>query len=207
VQKIAQSVAQPIFFVKIYAETYPWNKVAQICGYLCMKFSSKYAKCLLLGDCAKIRPIWSPWKKGQRWLGIDEAIRDEQSRERAVSSVTRLHLNLEKGQTPVTKLGEICLLVESFLSNLRSSPIWGGEATSSQKTSSIHFDTRLSWATFWATFRIKLITWMTWGRCYDHNFRRFLPIFGEKIGVFLKNQCYDHYFCQKIFAKFFGENI
>jgi hypothetical protein len=29
------------------------------------------------------------------------------------------------------------------------------------------------------------------GRCYDHNFLRFLTIFGEKIGVFLKNQCYD----------------
>jgi hypothetical protein len=26
------------------------------------------------------------------------------------------------------------------------------------------------------------------GRCYDHNFRRFSTIFGEKIGVFLKNQ-------------------
>jgi hypothetical protein len=25
------------------------------------------------------------------------------------------------------------------------------------------------------------------GRCYDHNFLRFLPILGEKIGVFLKN--------------------
>jgi hypothetical protein len=24
-----------------------------------------------------------------------------------------------------------------------------------------------------------------------HNFLQFLPIFGEKIGVFLKNQCYD----------------
>jgi hypothetical protein len=32
------------------------------------------------------------------------------------------------------------------------------------------------------------------GRCYDHNFLRFLPIFGEKIGVFLKNQCYDQNF-------------
>jgi hypothetical protein len=30
----------------------------------------------------------------------------------------------------------------------------------------------------------------TWGRCYDHNFLRFLTFFGEKIGVFLK-QCYD----------------
>jgi hypothetical protein len=31
-------------------------------------------------------------------------------------------------------------------------------------------------------------------RCYDHNFLRFLTIFGEKIGVFLKNQCYDQNF-------------
>jgi hypothetical protein len=34
------------------------------------------------------------------------------------------------------------------------------------------------------------------GRCYDHNFLRFLPIFSEKIGVFLKNHCYDHIFCK-----------
>jgi hypothetical protein len=26
----------------------------------------------------------------------------------------------------------------------------------------------------------------TWGRCYDYNFLRFFPIFGEKNGVFLK---------------------
>jgi hypothetical protein len=26
-----------------------------------------------------------------------------------------------------------------------------------------------------------------WGRCYDHNFLRFLTVFGEKNGVFLKN--------------------
>jgi hypothetical protein len=32
------------------------------------------------------------------------------------------------------------------------------------------------------------------GRCYDHNFLRFSPIFGEKIVVFLKNQCYDQFF-------------
>jgi hypothetical protein len=32
------------------------------------------------------------------------------------------------------------------------------------------------------------------GRCYDHDFLRFLTIFGEKIGVFLKNQCYDQNF-------------
>jgi hypothetical protein len=42
------------------------------------------------------------------------------------------------------------------------------------------------------------------GRCYDHNFQRFFPIFGEKIAVVLKNQCYDHFlhkpaaFCVKI---------
>jgi hypothetical protein len=29
-----------------------------------------------------------------------------------------------------------------------------------------------------------------WGRCYDKNFVRFLPIFGEKFGAFLKIQCY-----------------
>jgi hypothetical protein len=32
------------------------------------------------------------------------------------------------------------------------------------------------------------------GRCYDRNFLRFSTIFGEKIGVFLKNQCYDQFF-------------
>jgi hypothetical protein len=34
----------------------------------------------------------------------------------------------------------------------------------------------------------------TWGRYYDHNFLRFSPIFGEKIGVFLKKQCNDQNF-------------
>jgi hypothetical protein len=34
----------------------------------------------------------------------------------------------------------------------------------------------------------------TWGRCYDHNFLLFFPIFGGKIGVFLKKQCYDQNF-------------
>jgi hypothetical protein len=54
------------------------------------------------------------------------------------------------------------------------------------------------------------------GRCFDHNFLQFLPIFGEKNGVFLKNQCYDQIFENwalfwvknaNFFAKFFGENI
>jgi hypothetical protein len=80
----------------------------------------------------------------------------------------------------------------------------------------------LDWATFWANFsQFQLVTlhhsshprplWATpvrsiriffaffvrshiWGRCYDHNFLRFLPIFCEKIGVYLKNQCYDQIF-------------
>jgi hypothetical protein len=38
---------------------------------------------------------------------------------------------------------------------------------------------KMGWATVWAI----------WGRCYDHNFLRFFPIFGEIIGVFLKYQC------------------
>jgi hypothetical protein len=65
---------------------------------------------------------------------------------------------------------------------------------------------------------LHIVSWenMIWGRCYDHNFLRFLPIFGEKIGVFLKNQCYDpilhnlDLFLAKnanFFAKFFSENI
>jgi hypothetical protein len=28
---------------------------------------------------------------------------------------------------------------------------------------------------------------ITWGRCYDHNFLRFAPIFGRKRAFFLKN--------------------
>jgi hypothetical protein len=35
-----------------------------------------------------------------------------------------------------------------------------------------------------------------WSRCYDQIFLRFSTIFGEKIGVFLKNPCYDHNFCK-----------
>jgi hypothetical protein len=35
---------------------------------------------------------------------------------------------------------------------------------------------------------------LTRGRCYDHNFLRFLTMFGEKIGVFLKNRWYDQIF-------------
>jgi hypothetical protein len=34
----------------------------------------------------------------------------------------------------------------------------------------------------------------SWGRCYDHNFLRFFPIFGQKIAVLFKNQCYDQNF-------------
>jgi hypothetical protein len=56
----------------------------------------------------------------------------------------------------------------------------------------------------------------TWGRGYDHDFLRFSTIFGEKIGVFLKNQCHDKNFAKfgfvlrqkrQFFADFFGKNI
>jgi hypothetical protein len=48
-------------------------------------------------------------------------------------------------------------------------------------------------------FILKLLALCTYfkrtrGQCYDHNFLQFFPIFGEKIGVFLKNQCYDQNF-------------
>jgi hypothetical protein len=41
---------------------------------------------------------------------------------------------------------------------------------------------------FWTKFFPKN---KTRGRCYDHNFLRFLTNFGEKNDSFLKNQCYD----------------
>jgi hypothetical protein len=57
----------------------------------------------------------------------------------------------------------------------------------------------------------------TRGRCNDHNFRRFLPIFGENIGVFLKSYVYLIKFLHNLalfyvknadfFRRFFGENI
>jgi hypothetical protein len=52
-----------------------------------------------------------------------------------------------------------------------------------------------------------------WGQCYDHNFRRFLTIFGEKIGVFLKKPMLWLKFCIILLCFesktpiFFSENI
>jgi hypothetical protein len=49
----------------------------------------------------------------------------------------------------------------------------------------------------------------SWGRCCDHNFLRFLPIFGEKkLAFFSKNNVMIK-FLQKLAAKTrcFGENI
>jgi hypothetical protein len=34
--------------------------------------------------------------------------------------------------------------------------------------------------------KVSISSRVTRGRCYDHKFLRFLPIFGEKIGVFSK---------------------
>jgi hypothetical protein len=50
---------------------------------------------------------------------------------------------------------------------------------------------------FWMALRLlseKCPLTPTWGRCYDHNFLRFLPTFSEKIGAFLKKQCYEQNF-------------
>jgi hypothetical protein len=47
----------------------------------------------------------------------------------------------------------------------------------------------MGWATFWAIFHK-----LNWGRCYDHIFCDFWQFSAEKIGVFLKNQCYDQIF-------------
>jgi hypothetical protein len=57
----------------------------------------------------------------------------------------------------------------------------------------------------------------TRGQCYDHNFRRFLTIFGEKNWRFSQKPMLWSLFMQKLavvwaknanfFAKFFGENI
>jgi hypothetical protein len=33
-----------------------------------------------------------------------------------------------------------------------------------------------------------------WGRCYDHNFLRFSPIFGEKIGDLLNTKAMINFF-------------
>jgi hypothetical protein len=54
------------------------------------------------------------------------------------------------------------------------------------------------------------------GRCYDHNFLRFLPIFCEKLAFFSKTNVNVTIFAEtssswsknaNFFAKFFGENI
>jgi hypothetical protein len=63
-----------------------------------------------------------------------------------------------------------------------------------RKLWSAHLEVKRTKIQFWKFCRISLLA--TRGRCYDHNFQRFLPIFCEKNGGFLKNQCYD-----QIFAK------
>jgi hypothetical protein len=43
--------------------------------------------------------------------------------------------------------------------------------------------------------------------CYDQKFMRFLPIFSEKIGVFLKNQYYDEFFSKTSSSRHFLPNF
>jgi hypothetical protein len=67
-----------------------------------------------------------------------------------------------------------------------------------------------------ATIGHKVNDRVTRGRCYDHNFLRFLPIFGEKMAFFSKtnvmikilhNSALFLVKNAKFFAEFFGENI
>jgi hypothetical protein len=60
------------------------------------------------------------------------------------------------------------------------------------------------------TFRV------TRGRCYDHNFRRFFPIFGEKLAFILNTNVMINFFQNlalcwvknaNFFANIFDENI
>jgi hypothetical protein len=55
-----------------------------------------------------------------------------------------------------------------------------------------------------------------WGRCYDHNFLRFLPIFAKKLAFFSKTNVMIKFLHNlalfrvknaNFFAEFFGENI
>jgi hypothetical protein len=65
--------------------------------------------------------------------------------------------------------------------------------------------------------KIVIITWpLSRGQCYDHNFRRFLPIFGEKMVFFMKTNVMIQFLHnlafvlskkRHFFAKFFGKNI
>jgi hypothetical protein len=49
----------------------------------------------------------------------------------------------------------------------------------------------------------------SWGRCYDHSFLRFLPIFGEKMAFFYKTNVMIIFFAKTISSlrKKNGENI
>jgi hypothetical protein len=58
------------------------------------------------------------------------------------------------------------------------------------------FCPKMGWATFWAIFH-KFI----WGRCYDHNFLRFLTIFGGKMAFFSKTNVMIKIFSLNFLAK------
>jgi hypothetical protein len=77
---------------------------------------------------------------------------------------------------------------EQVLLKLRKEPHIFGSFLPRKKLR-VNFGKQTEWATIWAIFS-KLI----WGGCYDHDFLQFSTIFAEKIGVFLKNRCYDHNF-------------
>jgi hypothetical protein len=67
--------------------------------------------------------------------------------------------------------------------------------TSPKKTTGYRNNKHLYTTMVWDETNLVAVSQKTWSRCYDHNFLRFFPIFGEKNGVFLKNHCYDQNFC------------
>jgi hypothetical protein len=93
--------------------------------------------------CAKIRPIWSPWRVAH--LAAFQHFTNDPSLATLKDILKVLSEHRVSGQFRFTR-----------------APSVRAVSTSLQR--------------------------LTWGRCYEHNFLRFLPIFGEKIGFFLKKK-------------------
>jgi hypothetical protein len=52
----------------------------------------------------------------------------------------------------------------------------------------------VGWIVAYSILQVLKYILLFWPRRYDHNFMRFSSISGEKIGAFLRNQCYDPIF-------------
>jgi hypothetical protein len=89
-----------------------------------------------------------------------------------------------------------CYFGQLFVEDYLSCPDFWASSPHGSSCVPINFEQKWVRASILSNLETKLI----WDRCYDHNFLRFLPIFSEKIGVFLKNQCYDHFLCKITFC-------